>query len=145
MATDERKSQIFKNAWFGRFAKRENISDAALKKAIQEAERGVAADLGGHVIKQRIARPGHGKSGGYRTLIVFKKGEKAFFIYVFPKRDRENIDKDELTAFKKAAKELLALSDEQIGQLIEIGALTQVAQSPPFRCRRPSSQTRCCM
>jgi hypothetical protein len=44
----------------------------------------------------------------------------------FPKRDRENIDKDELTAFKKAAKELLALSDAQIGQLIEIGALTQM-------------------
>lgn len=86
------------------------------------AEKGtVDADLGGHVIKQRIARSGQGKSSGYRTIIIFKKSDKSFFVYGFAKSERENIDKREIATFKKAAKKLLALSDEQIQQLIAIG------------------------
>lgn len=119
--------RIFKNTWFVRFAKHEKISDASLIKAIEAAERGtVDADLGGHVIKQRIARLGQGKSGGYRSIIVFRQGEKAFFVYGFAKSDRENIDKDELAAFRKAAEHLLALDSEQIGALLASGALTEV-------------------
>jgi|TARA_Y100000814_G_C11968921_1_gene277283 hypothetical protein len=103
--------RIFKNAWFQRFARRENISDAA---------------LGGNVIKQRIARPRQGKSGGYRALIVFRRGDRAFFVYGFAKKDRDNIRRDELKVFKRAAKALLALSDEQIEKLITVGGLTEV-------------------
>lgn len=119
--------RIFKNAWFRRFARRERMPDRALRDAIARAEKGIVdADLGGNVIKQRIARPGQGKSGGYRTIIVFRKGDKAFFVYGFAKSERDNIDRAETEAFKKAANELLALSDEQIGTLIENGALTEV-------------------
>ena len=107
--------QIFKNTWFQRFSRREKITDEVLKGAIARAEKGtIDADLGGNVIKQRIARLGQGKSGGYRTIIVFKKGDKAFFIYGFAKSERENIDKNETDVFKKSAKELLALSDKHI-------------------------------
>ena len=89
------KPRIFKNRWFIRFTKREKISDAILAKAIADAEKGIiSADLGGNIIKQRIARPGQGKSGGYRTIIIFKKGDKAFFVYGFSKSGRENIDKE---------------------------------------------------
>ena len=71
--------RIFKNGWFSRFARRENIKDAVLVDAVARAERGVIdADLGGGVIKQRIARPGQGKSGGYRSIILFRKGTQAF-------------------------------------------------------------------
>ncbi|MGO9257239.1 MAG: type II toxin-antitoxin system RelE/ParE family toxin [Bryobacteraceae bacterium] len=71
--------RIFKNKAFTRFAKKAGIGDAMLCEAIRDAERGlIAADLGGGVIKQRIARPGHGKSGGFRTLIVFRAGARAF-------------------------------------------------------------------
>ncbi len=119
--------QIFKNTWFQRFARREKITDEVLKDAIARAEKGtIDADLGGNVIKQRIARVGQGKSGGYRTFIVFKKGDKAFFVYGFAKSERENIDKNEIDVFKKSAKELLALSDKHIRELIENGALTEV-------------------
>ena len=119
--------RVFKNAWFKRFARRERISDATLTRAITRAAKGaVDADLGGNVIKQRIARPGQGKSGGYRTIIVFRRGDKAFFVYGFAKKKLDNISKDELKVFKQAAKELLALSDEQIEKLIEIGGLTEV-------------------
>ena len=119
--------RIFKNTWFTRFAKREKISDDALCKAIAEAERGVvAADLGGHIIKQRVARPGQGKSGGYRTIVIFQQGDKSFFVYGFAKSDRANIDKAELEAFRQAAVHLLALDEEQLDKLLENGALTEV-------------------
>ena len=65
--------RIFKTRAFGRFVRKERISDAALSEAIGRAARGlVDADLGGHVIKQRVARPGQGRSGGYRTLVAFR-------------------------------------------------------------------------
>ena len=127
MSDDERTVRVFKNAWFQRFARRERITSKSLREAIARAEKGtIDADLGGHVIKQRIARQGQGKSGGYRTIIVFKKGDKAFFVYGFAKSERENIDQGETDAFKKAAKALLSLSDKQIHKLIENGELTEV-------------------
>ena len=119
--------RIFKNAWFRRFARREKISDKTLQQAIIRADNGlIDADLGGHVIKQRIARAGQGKSSGFRTIIIFKKGKKAFFVYGFAKNAQANISKQELRAFKLAAKELLALSDKQIERLLKNNALTEV-------------------
>lgn len=128
MPTDAQKPvRIFKNAWFRRFARREKIADQALREAVTRLDQGlIDADLGGHVIKQRLARAGEGKSGGYRAIIVFRKGDKAFFVYGFPKHARENIDAAETEAFKKAAKALLALSDTQIRKLLDTGALTEV-------------------
>ena len=119
--------QIFKNTWFQRIARREKITDEILRDAIARAEKcTIDADLGGNAIKQRIARVGQGKSGGYRTIIIYKKEDKAFFVYGFAKSERENIDKNEIDVFKKSAKELLALSDKHIQELIENGALTEV-------------------
>jgi hypothetical protein len=61
--------RIFKTKAFSLFASKVGIGDGALCRAIRDAELGlIAADLGGGVIKQRIARPGQGKSGGFRTL-----------------------------------------------------------------------------
>jgi len=119
--------KIFKNAWFGRFARKEKISPEVLWDAVDRAEKGfVDADLGGGVIKQRIARPGESKSKGYRSIVLYRKGDKAFFVYGFPKSDLGNIRDDEQEQFKKAAKSLLALSDEQIHRLIENGQFKEV-------------------
>ena len=119
--------RIFTNAWFRRFARREKIDNKTMQAAVARADRSlIEADLGGGVIKQRIARPGKGKSGGYRTIIIFRQGEKAFFIYGYAKSKRSNIEQDEVEVFRKAARELLALSDTKIMQLIENGALTEV-------------------
>lgn len=80
--------RIFKNAWFCRFARRKKIKDAVLIEAIARAERGlIDAELGGGIIKQRLARPGQGRSGGYRSIIIFQKGQRAFFVYGFAKSD----------------------------------------------------------
>lgn len=76
--------KVFKNAWFGRYARKEKISADALWDAVYRAEKGlIDADLGGGVIKQRIARPGEGKSKGYRSIVIFRKGELSFFVYAF--------------------------------------------------------------
>lgn len=81
--------RVFKSRWFERFARREGIADLAMREAIARAQKGlVDADLGGNVIKQRIARSGHGKSAGYRAIILFRRGERAFFVYGFAKAGR---------------------------------------------------------
>ena len=107
--------RIFKNKWFTKFAKKEHISDEKLVEAIRNAEAGkIDADLGGGVIKQRIDREGEGKSGGYRTIILYRKGERAFFVYSFAKSERANIAKDELRAFKLLAKNLFKYDDREL-------------------------------
>jgi len=119
--------RVFSNAWFGRFARKENISAEALWKAVERAEKGlIDADLGGGVIKQRIARLGAGRSSGYRSIVIYRKGEKAFFVFGFPKNALDNIRVDEEKQFKRAAKITLALSDEQIRLLIEKGQFEEV-------------------
>jgi len=119
--------QTFKTKVFTRFADKTGISDAALCRAVRDAERGlVAADLGGGVIKQRIARPGQGKSGGFRTLIVFRAGTRAVFVHGFAKNEKDNIEKDELAALKRLAAELLAHDDRTLARVMESGALVEV-------------------
>jgi hypothetical protein len=119
--------RTFKTKAFTRFADKADISDAALCRAVRDAERGlVAADLGGGVIKQRIARPGQGKSGGFRTLIVFRAGKRAIFVHGFAKNEKENIEKDELVALKRLAAELLAYDDKTLARVLASGVLVEV-------------------
>ena len=71
-------------------------------EAVDRAESGlIDADLGGGVVKQRIARPSEGKSGGYRSIVLIRAGEKAFFVYGFPKSSRANVRKDELLGYRR--------------------------------------------
>jgi len=119
--------QIFKNRAFVRFAKNANLGDSALCQAIRDAERGlIAADLGSGVIKQRIARPGQGKSGGFRTLIVFRAGARAFFVHGFAKNEKDNIGRGELAALRKLASQLLAYDNKAIGRVVASGTLIEV-------------------
>ena len=95
--------------------------------AVRNAQRGlIGADLGGGVIKQRIARPGRGKSAGFRTLIVFRAGATAIFVHGFAKNEMDNIAKHELIAIKKLAAELLAYDDETMERVVASGTLLEV-------------------
>ena len=114
--------RIFKSRWFQRFARKEGIGDAALREAVARAENGqIDADLGGEVIKQRIARPGQGRSKGYRTIILFRRGAKAFFVYGFSKSQRANINDDEEQQFKEAAKIVLSLTENALSVRLKRG------------------------
>ena len=96
--------RIFKTKSLARFTKRERIADESLCKAIEDAERGlVEADLGGDLIKQRVARRGQGKSGGYRMLIGFRSKLRAVFLFGFAKSELDNIDDDQLATLRETA------------------------------------------
>jgi hypothetical protein len=119
--------RIFKTKAFARFGKKVSIGDAELCQAIRDADQGlIGANLGGGVIKQRIARPGQGKSGGFRALIVFRAGARAFFVHGFAKQEMDNIKEDELVAVKRLASELLGYDDKTIAQVIASGTLIEV-------------------
>ena len=119
--------RTFKTKAFARFTNEAGIRDAALCDAVRDAERGlIVADLGGGVIKQRIARHGQGKSGGFGTLIVFRIGSRAFFVHGFAKNKKGNIEKDEFIAVKKLAAELLAYDDKTIVRVVASGTLVKV-------------------
>jgi len=119
--------QIFKTRWFARFARNEGIADKSLREAIERAERGlIDADLGGGLIKQRVARRGQGRSGGYRTIIAYRTNQRAVFIFGFAKNEMENISTSQLTAARDIAKKLLAADSAQIARDVEEGQLQEV-------------------
>ena len=119
--------RIFKTRYFARFARQEAILDDTLAKAIRDAESGlIAAELGGGLIKLRVARPGRGKSGGYRTLIAYSRGRRAVFLLGFAKNERENIDPKQLADLKTAATDILTQTDYALDMQIEEGRLQEV-------------------
>lgn len=120
--------RIYKNAWFGRFARKQGIADSVLVETIRRIEKGqIDVSLGAGVFKQRIARPGRGRSGGYRVIILYRRAYRAFFIYGFAKNERDDIDVDEEDTFRKAARHILGLSDEHLAQLIRNKRFSEVS------------------
>src|SRR3990167_5678284 len=100
--------RIFKTRCFAKWAKKENLRDAALCKAVTEIEQGlVDVDLGGHVYKKRIAVKGKGKRGGVRSILAYQAGSEAFFIFGYTKNEKANISQEELAIAKAVARELL--------------------------------------
>lgn len=90
---------------------------------------GLGDALGGHVYKKRIGLPGRGKRGGVRTLIAFRQGERAFFMYGYPKNERANISSDELEALRLLAKELLGYSEQGLAKAVRACELTEVSDN----------------
>ena len=121
--------RIFKTRLVARFAKREGIADASLTATVEDAERGlIDADLGGGIIKQRVARKGQGKQGGYRVLIAFRSMDRSIFLYGFAKNERDNIEASELRTLKQVGAYWLAADDMQLLQAIQDGVLTEVGK-----------------
>jgi hypothetical protein len=105
----EKRVRIFKTRWLVRYARRERLADRSLAEAIERADRGlIDADLGGGLIKQRVARSGQGRSGGYRMLVAYRAGTRAVFLYAFAKNERDNIADDELLTVSSDWKCLVA-------------------------------------
>ena len=120
--------RVFKTRWFTRFARDERIPDDSLSESIARAGRGlIDAELGSGVIKQRVARAGQGRSGGYRVLVAFRRRHRAVFLYGFAKRERENIDRDELITLRELASAWLAADAKQVAEALNEGVLKEVA------------------
>lgn len=119
--------RVFKNKWFVRFARKENIKDKQLCEAIERADKGlVDADLGTGLIKQRVSRVGEGRSGGYRTIVAYRAKSRAFFVYGFAKNERDNIDAVDLLALKEAAAVYLSMNAGIIAGLLEDKRLMEI-------------------
>ncbi len=118
--------RVFKTKEFARFARKERISDASLRDAIDRAERGIVdADIGsdlvkgGSLIKQRVPRQGQGRSGGYRTIVAYRAGDFAVFLHGFAKNAKENLDDAELEALREAASVYLSMDDDVLSTALK--------------------------
>ena len=119
--------RIFKNKWFSRFAGKEDISDDELREAVNQLEAEQSdANLGGNVYKVRIARSGEGKSSGYLVIVLFKNGERTFYVYGFAKSEMDNISKKALKAYKELAKKYFSMPEEQIEKNVKHGELIEL-------------------
>ena len=118
--------QAFKTRAFAKWARGEGLGDAALGTAVAEMEGGlIDAQLGGQVVKKRVAFPGRGKRGSARTVVAFKQGDKAFFIYGFAKNERGNVSENELQALKLLAKEMLGYTATSLNKARKAGELNE--------------------
>lgn len=118
---------VFKTKWLARFARRERITDESLREAINRAERGIVdADLGGSLIKQRVAREGQGRSGGYRMLVAYRVKGRAVFLYGFAKNEQENIGPDELASLREIATTWLDADADRMARAIGAKELEEV-------------------
>ena len=86
----------------------------------------IDADLGGGVVKKRMALPGQGKRGGIRTIIATKKEDRWVFLFGFAKNEKSTIGVGELKALKELAKEYLEFDALQIKRAIENGVLKEI-------------------
>jgi hypothetical protein len=118
---------VLKRKDFTRWQANEKLPDAALCKAVKEMENGlIDADLGGFLYKKRVARPGFGKRGGFRTLLSARIGSRYVFLHGFPKSDKADITPDERKALQYAGKVFLDLSAEDLAKALLSGVLLEV-------------------
>ena len=104
-----------------------DLTDGALCLAVREMQSGlVDADLGGDVLKKRVALPGRGKRGGVRTLVATRRASRWFFVYGFEKSEKANVTTTELEALQWLAKQLLGLTEPQAELAVQDGSLQEI-------------------
>jgi hypothetical protein len=119
--------RVLKTKTFARWARKERLADRLLAGAVAEMRRGlIDADVGGGLLKKRVARPGAGKSGGYRALVASDQAERWIFVYGFAKKERENLDDAELRDLKRIAQAYLAMSEEMVSRALDAGELQEI-------------------
>jgi len=119
--------RVFKTKLFGRFARKEGINNRVLAEAVREIEQGLHdGDLGGHIMKKRIARAGAGKRGGYRTIIAYRKGTLAIFLYGFAKSAKNDLSPAELREFQNLAQLYVRFGETDLKRALQGGELQEI-------------------
>ena len=121
--SENKTARVFKTAWFAKTAKKSGIKDDELCEAIGEAIKGQCDDLGGGVYKKRLSKNLH------RSILLSKSATRWIYAYLFAKKDRDNIDDDELVAFKKLAKAYGELTEQQLKKLIDNKDLLEICDA----------------
>ena len=116
--------RVFKTRQFAKWMRKTDLTDETLCLAESELVGGlVDADLGGDVLKKRVALPGRGKRGGVRTLVATRRASRWFFVFGFEKNEKANVSSTELEALQWLAKQLLDLSGAQLEVAVQDGSL----------------------
>ena len=119
--------RVFKTRQFAKWMRKTDLTDDALCLAVSEMVGGlVDADLGGDVLKKRVALPGRGKRGGARTLVATRRASRWFFVFGFDKNEKANVSRTELEALQWLAKQLLDLSGAQLEVAAQDGSLQEI-------------------
>jgi hypothetical protein len=119
--------RVFKTRYFSRWMRKTELTDLALCAAVSEMAAGlIDADLGGGVVKKRVALPGRGKSGSARTLVATSKGSRWFFVFGFEKNERANISAKEVEAVQQIAADLFRLSSSELDAHVNTEALKEI-------------------
>lgn len=129
--------RVFKDLEFHQWAEDEGLTDEKLLEAAEEIESGlVNARLGGFLIKKRVGAPGRGKSGGYRTIIAHRQGDRLVFLHGFGKSEKDNISKKEKKALLKLGDHYMAFGDADMTKLVREELIIEV------RCHEPDTKKR---
>jgi hypothetical protein len=117
---------VLKSKWFNKWSKKHKITDDSLMSAIDNFDRSSVVDLGSGLYKIRIPRLKQGKSGGFRTLVIFSKDDLALFMLGFAKNEKDNINTTDLNDLRKQAKYILSFSKEHVEKLVDNGTFVKV-------------------
>ena len=119
--------RVFKTRQFANWMRKSELTDQSLCQAVSEMVSGlVDADLGGDVLKKRVALPGRGKRGGARTLVATRRASRWFFVFGFEKNEKANVSSAELEALQWLAKQLLDLTGRQLEVSVQDGSLQEI-------------------
>jgi hypothetical protein len=125
-------TRVFKTRPFDKWMRKARLTDAVLREAVSEMQRGlIDADLGGGLFKKRVALPGRGKRGGARTLVVTNRQDRWFFVFGFEKNVRDSIGSRELQALRDVAVDLLERSSPQLDELVDTEGLLEILYDGP--------------
>jgi hypothetical protein len=119
--------RVFKTRYFSRWMRKTEMTDSALCAAVLEMAAGlIDADLGGGVVKKRVALPGRGKSGSARTLVATNRGSRWFFVFGFEKNERANVSTKDIEAVQRIAADLFRLSPSELDAHVTSDALKEI-------------------
>ena len=111
--------RLLKDLEFHKWAKSEGVTNAMLCAAAVEIEGGlVDARLGGFLIKKRVAEPGRGKRGSYRTIAAHRQGNRLIFLHGFSKNEKDNISNKELKALRKLGDQYMEYSESTVSKQV---------------------------
>jgi hypothetical protein len=123
--------RLLKDLEFARWARKAHLTDSMLHDAADEIERGlIDARLGGFLLKKRVARPGGGKRGGYRTIVAYRQGIRLVFLFGFAKNETDNITRAEQLALGKLGEVYLAYDEGTVDRMVREMLLIEVRNEP---------------
>lgn len=120
-------AQVFVTKPFARWMRKSQVTHLDILGATEEMVLGlIDANLGGHLVKKRVALRGRGKSAGARTIVATKFEQRWIFLFGFEKNERSNIDASELKVLQELAASLLDLDQQAIAVAVGAGQLFQL-------------------